>query len=90
MCPRERIHSREIELERLEFPTEFFYDEEKWGKFNQALRVGADELLVAFPEVLGDTYAELLINLSKIAKSGKALRIAGGARIFERKKEAIT
>ena len=30
---------------------------------------------IAFPEVLGDQFTELIVNLGKIADSGKSLRI---------------
>ena len=36
----------------------------------------ADVIAVAFPEVLGDHYSELIINLGKLASSGKALMIS--------------
>ena len=32
---------------------------------------------MAFPEVLGDHFTELVINLGKIAESGKRLQIIG-------------
>lgn len=32
---------------------------------------------VAFPEVLGDHFTELVVNLGKIAESGKRLQIVG-------------
>ncbi len=32
---------------------------------------------VAFPEVLGDHFTELVVNLGKIAESGKSLQIMG-------------
>ena len=41
----------------------------------KALGSDADVLVVSFPEVLGDTYTELVINLGRIAASGKSLGI---------------
>ncbi len=32
---------------------------------------------MAFPEVLGDHFTELVVNLGKIAESGKRLQIIG-------------
>ena len=49
---------------------------DKWGDFDQALQADADVIAVAFPEVLGDHYSELIINLGKLANSGKALMIS--------------
>ena len=55
------------------------YYEEKWENFDAFLERGkgdADLLLVACPEILGDDYLELLVNLSKVAKAGLKLMIA--------------
>ena len=49
---------------------------DKWGDFEEALQAEADVIAVAFPEVLGDHYGELIINLGKLADSGKALMIS--------------
>ena len=49
---------------------------DKWGDFDEALQAEADVIAVAFPEVLGDHYSELIINLGKVANSGKALIIS--------------
>ena len=49
---------------------------DKWGDFDQALQADADVIAVAFPEVLGDHYSELIINLGKLADSGKTLMIS--------------
>ena len=35
---------------------------DKWGDFDEALQADADVIAVAFPEVLGDHYSELIIN----------------------------
>ncbi|MCH8282587.1 MAG: hypothetical protein IIC96_18155 [Chloroflexi bacterium] len=48
----------------------------KWGDFDEALQADADVIAVAFPEVLGDHYSELIINLGKLADSGKTLMIS--------------
>ena len=34
---------------------------------------------VAYPEVLGDHFTELIVNLGKIAESGKRLQIMGSS-----------
>ena len=49
---------------------------DKWTDFDEALQAEADVIAVAFPEVLGDHYSELIINLGKLASSGKALMIS--------------
>lgn len=52
------------------------YFEDKWRGFDE--RISHPEIegvIVAFPDVLGDTYVELLVNLSKIAKREIALYI---------------
>ena len=46
------------------------------GEFDEALQAEADVFAVAIPEVLGDHYAELIINLGKLADSDKALMIS--------------
>ena len=52
------------------------YLPDKWGGFDEALKADADVIAVAFPEVLGDHYSELIINLGKLANSGKTLMIS--------------
>ncbi len=56
-------------------PERFVYLLDKWDGLEKALGADADVLLVSFPEVLGDTYTELVINLGRIAASGKSLGI---------------
>lgn len=56
-------------------PEPMLYMLDKWGKLEEALKDDAEILAVAFPEVLGDTYTELIINLGKLASSGKRLAI---------------
>ena len=53
----------------------YLYQTEKWEGWDKALVSEADVVVVAFPDVLGDTYTELLINLGKLAESGKGLYI---------------
>ncbi len=51
---------------------------EKWGQFWQMIQESegkADVVIVAFPEVLGDNYEELVANLSAIASHGLHLAI---------------
>lgn len=62
------------------------YYEEKWANFDLLLngcQRDVSTLLVACPEILGDDYLELLVNLSKIAKAGLALRIVEPARTIK-------
>ena len=62
------------------------YYEEKWRNFDELLnrcKGDADMLFVACPEVLGDDYLELLVNLSKIAKAGLGLAIANPAKTIK-------
>ena len=56
-------------------PERFIYLLDKWDGLEKALGADADVLVVSFPEVLGDTYTELVINLGRIAESGKSLGI---------------
>lgn len=52
------------------------YFEDKWREFDEKLSIAEiDGIVVAFPDVLGDTHIELLVNLSKIAKRDIALYI---------------
>ncbi len=60
-------------------PERFVYLLDKWDGLEKALGADADVLVVAFPEVLGDTYTELVINLGRIAESGKSLGITKGS-----------
>ncbi len=60
-------------------PERFIYLLDKWDGLEKALGADADVLVVAFPEVLGDTYTELVINLGRIAESGKSLGITKGS-----------
>lgn len=57
----------------------YYYD--KWESFDQFLtkckKENVEALSIAFPEVLGDDYIELLVNLSKIAEANLSLLIAG-------------
>ena len=53
------------------------YLADKWADLDKALQAEAASVIaVAFPEVLGDHYGELIINLGKLADSGKALMIS--------------
>ena len=55
------------------------YLRDKWAEFDEALQADADVIAVAFPEVLGDHYSELIINLGKLADSGKALIVSNSS-----------
>lgn len=43
----------------------------------EAQRQKLDAVIVSHPSVLGDTYAELIESLSRLADAGLALQIAG-------------
>lgn len=57
-------------------PSPVIYFMDKWDDLDEALEADADVIAVAFPEVLGDTYTEVVVNLGKLASSGKRLLIA--------------
>ena len=62
------------------------YYEEKWRNFDELLnhcKDDADLIIVDCPEILGDDYLELLVNLSKIAKAGLHLLFARPARTIK-------
>ena len=56
---------------------------DKWEKHVESLESEADAIVVAFPEVLGDTYSELIVNLGKLAVHGQALVVVGPSKFYE-------
>jgi len=64
-------------------PEPFLYQISKWEAFEEALSSDADAIVVAFPETLGDSYTEIIVNLSKLASAEKALVIAGSSVSLE-------
>ena len=68
------IFARDVQNVTEDEPILYLLD--KWGDFDEALQAEADVIAVAFPEVLGDHYSELIINLSKLANSWKTLMIS--------------
>ncbi len=58
-------------------PEPSIYLPDKWDGLERALESDAEVVAVAFPEVLGDHFTELVVNLGKIAESGKRLKIVG-------------
>ena len=64
-------------------PEPFMYMLGKWERYEEALASEADAIAVAFPEVIGDTYSELIINLGKLAEHDKALVVAGPSKFFK-------
>ncbi len=56
-------------------PGPSLYLPDKWDGLEEALESEAEIVAVAFPEVLGDHFTELIVNLGKIAESGKRLQI---------------
>ncbi len=56
-------------------PEPSLYLIDKWDGLEKALESDAKVVAVAFPEVLGDHFTELVINLGKIAETGKRLQI---------------
>ena len=83
---RAAIYARELPL----YPPgeKFLYSEEKWHNLDILLTtLKKDEIttiFVPFPETLGDSYAELLVNLSKVAQAGLYLHIAEPAPTIKR------
>jgi len=62
------------------------YYEEKWEEFDELLakcKGDVEVLLVPCPEMLGDDYLELLVNLSKIASAGLSVMIADPAKTIK-------
>ena len=57
------------------------YDEEKFQSFNDMLDDAKmnrlDAVMVAWPEVLGDDYEEIIENLARLADKGLNVAIAG-------------
>ncbi len=52
------------------------YFEDKWRDFDERLsHPDTEAIYVMYPDVLGDSHVELLVNLSKIAKRGIALHM---------------
>lgn len=83
--PKAAVFVREVPLYPPEEVLGLYYCE-KWAKFDELLercKGEVDILIVAFPEVLGDDYLELLVNLSKVAKAGLRLSIAKPARSIQ-------
>ena len=66
------LYAREVRLPESD-PEPFIYLYDKWENLEKVLETDADIVAVAFPEVLGDTYTEMVINLGRIAESGKTL-----------------
>ena len=58
-------------------PEPSLYFQDKWDELEKTLVSDAEIVAVAFPEVLGDHFTELVVNLGKIAESGKRLQIMG-------------
>ena len=56
-------------------PEPSLYLQDKWDELEKALESAAEVVAVVFPEVLGDHFTELVVNLGKIAGSGKRLQI---------------
>ena len=56
-------------------PEPSLYLPDNWDGLEKALESEAEVVAVAFPEVLGDHFTELIVNLGKIAESGKRLQI---------------
>lgn len=68
-----------------------FYYQEKWARFTDLLNRGDVELLmVTCPEILGDDYLELIVNLSKVADAGVKLAIDQPSRTIRKLGEVNT
>lgn len=71
------LYAREVPKgDQLYSEPAYLYPTEKWAKLREALREEADAICIAFPEVLGDNYFEIMANLSLLSTSGKQLLIA--------------
>ena len=64
------LYVREVKTPESD-PEPFLYLQGKWDGFDDALDSDANVIVVAFLEVLGDNYTELIINLGKLAASAK-------------------
>ena len=61
---------------------------DKWEGLEKALESDVEVVAVAFPEVLGVHFTGLIVNLGKIAESGKRLQIVGPSP-FLRMQESV-
>ncbi len=68
------LYAREVAATEPD-PEPSLYLPGKWEGLEEALESEADIVAVAFPEVLGDHFTELVVNLGRIAESGKRLQI---------------
>ncbi len=68
------LYAREVASSEPD-PEPVLYLNDKWEGLEEALESDAEVVAVAFPEVLGDHFTELVVNLGKIAESGKKLQI---------------
>jgi hypothetical protein len=50
-----------------------------YGLCEQAASGEFDAVIIAYPEVLGDTYEEMIISLSLLANAGLLVRISGAS-----------
>ena len=69
-------------------PEPSLYLPDKREGLEKALASDVEVVAVAFPEVLGDHFTELIVNLGKIAESGKRLQIVGPSP-FPRMQELV-
>ena len=82
--PKAVTYAREPE-QRDADPETFVYPLGKWKKLDKALATpDAEIIVVAFPEVLGDSFTELVVNLGKVAESGKPLAIVGPSPLLKK------
>ena len=56
-------------------PEPSLYLIDKWDRLEKALESDTEVVAVAFHEVLGDHFTELVVNLGRIAESGKRLQM---------------
>ena len=71
---RVTLYAREVASTEPD-PEPSLYLIDKWDGLEKALESDVEVVAVAFPEVLGDHFTELVVNLGKIAESGKRLQI---------------
>ena len=71
---RVALYAREVASTEPD-PEPSFYLIDRWDGLEKVLESDAEVVAVTFPEVLGDHFTELIVNLGKIAESGKKLQI---------------
>lgn len=84
MKKQEQAASYARKLDRLYCPGDLSHHEQKFAGFLRALEEsrpqtqdGVRNLVIAFPQILGDTYEEIIESLSRVAAAGMSLHVVG-------------